>query len=65
VVADLLTRGQDLQQLPSQIDPASEAMFLTAGAEGLQTRVLLGQLTPERALTLIDDQLDRVFTDPT
>ncbi|MCX0272886.1 TetR family transcriptional regulator [Nocardia zapadnayensis] len=64
LVADLLTRGRDLQQVPQQIDAASEAMFLTAGAEGLQTRVLLGQLTPERALALIDDQLDRIFTDP-
>jgi AcrR family transcriptional regulator len=65
LVADLLTRGRDLRQVPSQVDAASEAMFLTAGTEGLQTRVLLGQLTSERALALIDDQLDRIFTDRT
>lgn len=63
LVADLLTRGQDLGQVSRRIDAASEAMFLTAGAEGLQTRLLLGQLSTEHTLTLIDTQLDRIFTD--
>lgn len=63
LVADLLTRGQELHEVSRQIDAGSEAIFLTAGAEGLQTRLLLGQLTPDRAVTLIDIQLDRLFTD--
>ncbi|WP_027502763.1 TetR/AcrR family transcriptional regulator [Rhodococcus sp. UNC363MFTsu5.1] len=62
LVADLLIHGQDLQQVPRRIDAASEAVFLTAGAEGLQTRVLLGQLTPERAVAVIETQLDGIFT---
>lgn len=63
LVADLLTRGQEFQQVSPRIDAIGEAMFLTAAAEGLQTRLLLGQLSPERALALIDTQLDRIFTD--
>lgn len=38
-----------------------EADFLLAGAAGLQGQVLLGQMTAERAVELIDRQLDRLF----
>ncbi|WP_433271150.1 TetR/AcrR family transcriptional regulator [Actinosynnema sp. CS-041913] len=62
LVAGLLTRGQQLSEVVQHIDPAAEAAFLVAGAEGLQAGVLLGQHTPERAVALIDHQLDRIFT---
>jgi AcrR family transcriptional regulator len=39
-----------------------EADFLLAGTNGLQSQVLLGQLSAERAVELIDRQLDRLFT---
>ena len=42
-------------------DRRDEADFLLAGAAGLQGQVLLGHLTPERAVELIDRQLDRLF----
>ncbi|WP_250006255.1 TetR/AcrR family transcriptional regulator [Actinoplanes sp. M2I2] len=42
-------------------DRRDEADFLLAGAAGLQGQVLLGQMTAERAVDLIDRQLDRVF----
>jgi AcrR family transcriptional regulator len=38
-----------------------EADFLLAGTTGLQGRMLLGQLSAERAIELIDRQLDRLF----
>lgn len=41
--------------------PTAEAVLLLAGTEGLQTRVRLGQLSAERAVALVDLQLDRVF----
>ncbi|MGW0246705.1 TetR/AcrR family transcriptional regulator [Nocardia goodfellowii] len=61
LVADLIIEGQRLGQVRDDADPAAEAAFLLAGTEGLQTRVLLAQLSAERAVELIDMQLDRVF----
>ena len=62
LVADLITRAQELGEVPHHIDAATEGAFLTAGAEGLQTRVLLGQLSPDHAVGVIDRQLTRIFT---
>lgn len=61
LVADLLGHGRDLGQVPPHIDVAAEAAFLVAGAEGLQAGALLGQHTNDRAIALIDHQLDRIF----
>ncbi|MBF6061462.1 TetR family transcriptional regulator C-terminal domain-containing protein [Nocardia terpenica] len=61
LVADLLVRGRESGQVPQHVDAAAEAAFLTAGAEGIQTRVLLGQWTSDHAIALIDRQLDRIF----
>lgn len=61
LVADLITRGQRLGEVPESVDAPAEAAFLVAGAEGLQTGVLLGQRPPEEAVALLDRQLDRVF----
>ncbi|MBP2191420.1 AcrR family transcriptional regulator [Nocardia goodfellowii] len=61
LVADLIIEGQRLGQVRDDTDPAAEAAFLLAGTEGLQTRVLLAQLSAERAVELIDRQLDRIF----
>ncbi len=62
LVAGLLVRGQQLGEVPQDADAAAEAAFLVAGAEGLQAGVLLGQHTPDRAVHLVDHQLDRLFT---
>ncbi|MBG0822504.1 TetR family transcriptional regulator C-terminal domain-containing protein [Planomonospora sp. ID91781] len=62
LVAGLITQGQELGQVPRTIDAAAEAAFLVAGADGIQTTVLLGQRTPEDAVALIDHQLARIFT---
>lgn len=62
LVADLITRAQELGEVPDDIDAAAEGAFLLAGAEGLQTRVLLGQWTSEYAVDMIDRQLARIFT---
>ncbi|MGW4410355.1 hypothetical protein ACWEJ6_40400 [Nonomuraea sp. NPDC004702] len=55
LVAGLIKQGQESGQASLNINAAAEAAFLGAGAEGLQSSVLLRQ-------RLIDDQLARVFT---
>ncbi|WP_049574212.1 TetR/AcrR family transcriptional regulator [Nonomuraea sp. SBT364] len=62
LVAGLLTRGRELGEVRPEVDTEAEAAFLVAAAEGLQSRVLLGQHPPERAVALIDRQLGLVFT---
>jgi AcrR family transcriptional regulator len=62
LLATLLAQAQESGQVPADLDTTAEAAFLAAGADGLQTTVLLGQRTPEQAIALIDQQLDRVFT---
>ncbi|GAA2432743.1 TetR/AcrR family transcriptional regulator [Actinomadura vinacea] len=62
LIADLLTGAQELGRLRPEVDASAEAAFLVAGAEGLQASVLLGQHTPEQAVTLIDHQLSRIFS---
>lgn len=61
LVTDLITRAQELGDVPQHIDAAAEGAFLIAGAEGLQAQVLLGQRTSEEAVDMIDRQLNRIF----
>ncbi|ART67265.1 transcriptional regulator [Mycobacterium dioxanotrophicus] len=61
LVADLITRAQEVGAVPQHIDAAAEGAFLVAGAEGLQAQVLLGQWTSEEAVAVIDRQLTRIF----
>lgn len=61
LVALLLRQGQDLGHVNPDLDPQAEAAFLVAGAQGLQPPVLLGQYTPQHAVNLIDQQVDRLF----
>lgn len=65
LLAGLIAQGQELGQVPRDIDAAAEAAFLVAGADGIQTTVLLGQRSPEEAVALIDHQLARVFATET
>ncbi|MEV4225332.1 TetR/AcrR family transcriptional regulator [Nonomuraea sp. NPDC049725] len=62
LVAGLLARGLESGEVRADVDVEAEAAFLVAGAEGLMSRVLLGQRTPEEAVALVDRQLGRVFT---
>lgn len=62
LVASLLRHGQELAHVPTDLDAETEAAFLVAGAQGLSPPVLLGQCAPERAVELLDRQLDRLFT---
>lgn len=43
-------------------DAERDAMALLAFADGLMLQVLIGQVSPEAAVELIDHQLDRVLT---
>ncbi|TDQ50297.1 TetR/AcrR family transcriptional regulator [Actinorugispora endophytica] len=62
LVADLLSQGRKLGQVLPGVDIEAESALLVAGATGLQTSVLLGQQSPERAVELIDHRLGGVFT---
>ncbi|MFI6920720.1 TetR/AcrR family transcriptional regulator [Nonomuraea spiralis] len=62
LVAGLIAQGQELGQVPQDVDAAAEAVFLLAGAEGIQSSVLLGQRSAADAVAMIDHQLARVFT---
>ncbi|NMO02660.1 TetR/AcrR family transcriptional regulator [Gordonia sp. TBRC 11910] len=61
LVAGLIARSQEIGETPPDVDAAPEAAFLTAAAEGLQARILLGQCTSDGAVELIDCQLERIF----
>jgi AcrR family transcriptional regulator len=60
VIAGLIQQGQQDGSVPAAMDPGLEAALLIAIAEGLQGQVLLGQISPADAVSLIDHQLDRV-----
>ncbi|MEU1387992.1 MULTISPECIES: TetR/AcrR family transcriptional regulator [unclassified Nonomuraea] len=62
LVAGLIAQGQELGQASRDVDAAAEAAFLLAGAEGIQSSVLLGQRSAADAVAMIDHQLARVFT---
>ncbi|MEV6873402.1 TetR family transcriptional regulator C-terminal domain-containing protein [Amycolatopsis sp. NPDC051128] len=63
LAAMLIDEGKRRGDVDPAIDNRAEAELLLAAASGLQGGVLLNQISPERAVTLIDHQLDRVFTD--
>ncbi|GAA4905903.1 TetR family transcriptional regulator [Stackebrandtia albiflava] len=62
LVTGLIVRAQHTGEARGDLDAAGEAAYLLAGAEGLQSGVLLGQRDADRAVALIDRQLDRIFT---
>ncbi|WP_410672144.1 TetR family transcriptional regulator C-terminal domain-containing protein [Amycolatopsis sp. cmx-4-68] len=64
VLRILLAQAREDGQVPRDLDTGAEAAFLTAGADGLQASVLLGQRSPEQAVAVLDRQLDRIFTTP-
>lgn len=61
LAATLLADGQRRGEVPPAVDARAEGEFLLAAASGLQAGMLLGQLTAERAMALIDHQLDRLY----
>ncbi|MEU7004148.1 TetR/AcrR family transcriptional regulator [Nonomuraea sp. NPDC046570] len=64
LVAGLIVQGQESGQVPLEVNATAEATFLVAGAEGIQSSVLLGQRSAEDAVAMIDYQLARIFTTP-
>jgi AcrR family transcriptional regulator len=62
---EALVAGLVRQQAGDAVDADAEAAFLVAGVGGLQGQMLLGQLDETAALTLVDHQLDRLFTPST
>lgn len=64
LVTGLIAQAQEFGDVSRTVDPAAEGAFLVAGAEGLQTRVLLGQCSAQQATETIDHQVDRIFGGP-
>jgi AcrR family transcriptional regulator len=61
VVAAQLRTAQAAGHTPARLDPEAEALGLLAMAHGLSLSVLGGQSSAERAQTVIDYHLDRLF----
>ncbi|MFC8529848.1 TetR/AcrR family transcriptional regulator [Nocardia sp. NPDC057227] len=62
LLTELLTHSVARGEAEARIDAGAEAALLLAAADGLQYRVLLGQLPAAEAVALLDRQLDRIFT---
>ncbi|WP_106396730.1 TetR/AcrR family transcriptional regulator [Actinocorallia populi] len=62
LITALITGAREQGHVPPDVDARREAALLLAAADGLQTGMLLGQRTSESALSLIDHQLDRIFS---
>ena len=57
--------GHDHRAVRPDGDAERDAMALLAFVDGLMLQVLIGQVTPEAAVDLVDHQLDRVMSDAT
>jgi hypothetical protein len=62
LVTDQLHRAQNTGELHADVDPDAAATHLLALLDGLISRLVLGDLTPEHALRVVEDHLDHVFT---
>lgn len=64
LAADLLDRARHRGEVPPDVDVRTQGELLVAVADGLATGVVLGQRTAERAVALVDHELDRLFHGP-
>ncbi|WP_158612966.1 TetR/AcrR family transcriptional regulator [Nocardiopsis sp. Huas11] len=62
LLEQVLRQGIDEGSVDAATDPESAATEVFALAEGLRAQTLLGHLTRARALAVLDDRLDRLFT---
>jgi AcrR family transcriptional regulator len=60
-VADILRRAQAADLLRPGVDAQLAAAGLLAMSAGLGTSILAGQRSPEAAVAVLDDHLDRIF----
>lgn len=60
-LTDMLAQAQADGELAAETDPANEAARLLSINHGLGTSVLVGQRTPEAAVTILRYHLDRLF----
>jgi AcrR family transcriptional regulator len=61
VSRQILRTAEQEGELAAGIDPDSEAAMLFFTVQGLIGPVLIGVLSPDQALALLDHQLDRIF----
>jgi hypothetical protein len=57
-----LRTAQQTGEIPADTDPEHAARYLNAVVEGLRWPTLIGAYTPEQALVVLDDHLNRLFT---
>ncbi|MFB6550729.1 TetR/AcrR family transcriptional regulator [Streptomyces sp. NPDC056405] len=60
-LTDILRQAQGADLLRPGVDARLTAAGLLAMSAGLGTSILVGQRSPESAVAVLDDQLDRVF----
>ncbi|WP_245664402.1 TetR/AcrR family transcriptional regulator [Nocardia grenadensis] len=60
-LAQALARAQAHREIPGDLDVTTEAIRLVMLTHGLGTSVLTGQHSPEAALAVLTDHLDRLF----
>jgi hypothetical protein len=56
-----LRAAQQNGEILSDTDPEHAARYLNAVVEGLRWPTLIGAYTPDQALAVLDDHLDRLF----
>jgi AcrR family transcriptional regulator len=56
-----LRTAQQNGEIPAGTDPEHAARYLNAVVEGLRWPTLIGACTPDQALAVLDDHLDRLF----
>ena len=56
-----LHTAQQAGEIPADADPEHTARYLNAVVEGLRWPTLIGAYTPDQALAVLDDHLDRLF----
>lgn len=60
-LAEALSRAQADRKIPDDLDVGAEAIRLVMLTHGLGTSVLIGQHSPDTALAVLTDYLDRLF----
>jgi TetR/AcrR family transcriptional regulator, transcriptional repressor of bet genes len=56
-----LRTAQQAGEIPADTNPEHAARYLNAVVEGLRWPALIGACTPDQALAILDDHLDRLF----
>lgn len=59
IIADLVVKGKEDGSIPDPVDPVAAAQRLTASIDSLGSRALLGTITHDYAVELLEGTIDR------